>query len=256
MSVKLMSAIFETEFMDLQDSEGNITKASTAKLVLLALADHANDEGEGAYPGLTKMERKTALSRQGILNTYDALKYNEIIYLVGESKFGTNNYTINILCFPCMIGGQPTLLVNPLDHGGQPTLPVLVNPLDPNHPITTHKPSKPRDKERKHQKEVDFKNMTIQEAYKLPTLRLYRDATGFFPGQPVWEFVHDFILENEITKEKLSEVYTEWKLRGFKSENVRGVLEWARDGIPESKKQGSRRSSNSSAANALDLLRR
>ena len=73
MSIKLMSAIFETEFRDLPDEEGNTTKGSTAKLVLLALADHANDEGEGAYPGLTKMERKTALSRQTIINTYGSL---------------------------------------------------------------------------------------------------------------------------------------------------------------------------------------
>lgn len=136
MSVRLMSAIFETEFRDLRDAEGNVTKGSTAKLVLLALADHANDDGEGAYPGLTKMEKKTALSRQGILNTYDALKYNGIIYLVGESKLGTNNYTINTVSFPSMRGGQPTLLVNPLDSGGKPTLPEVVNPLDLNHPLT------------------------------------------------------------------------------------------------------------------------
>lgn len=84
---------------------------------------------------------------------------------------------------------------------------------------------------------IDFKNLTIQQAYKLPTLRLYRDATGFFPGMPVWEFVHTFILENGITKEVLESVFKEWKLRGFKSENVRGILEWARDGIPQAKKQ-------------------
>jgi hypothetical protein len=35
-----MSAIFETTFFDLQDEKGNSTKASTAKLVLLAMADH------------------------------------------------------------------------------------------------------------------------------------------------------------------------------------------------------------------------
>jgi hypothetical protein len=86
--------------------------------------------------------------------------------------------------------------------------------------------------------EIDFENMTIHEAYKLPTLRMYRNATGFFPGMPVWEFVHNFIVENKITEKTLKAVYAEWKLRGFKSENVRGILEWARDGIPGAKKQG------------------
>lgn len=142
MSVKLMSAIFETEFRDLKDEEGNTTKASTAKLVLLALADHANDEGEGAYPGLTKMERKTALSRQTVINTYGALKHNGIIFLAGISKRNTNNYTINVRSFPkASEDSQPILLVNPLDSTSQPTLPELVNPLDPNHPLTIQEPS-------------------------------------------------------------------------------------------------------------------
>lgn len=140
MSVKLMSAIFETEFRDLTDADGNTTKASTAKSVCLALADHANDEGEGAYPGLTKMEVKTALSRQAVINAYDALKYNGIIFLEGVSKLGTNDYTINVGAFPgAMERGKPGLLVISVDPPSQPGLPPLVNPDYPNHPLTTLK---------------------------------------------------------------------------------------------------------------------
>jgi len=142
MSVKLMSAIFETEFRDLQDNEGNTTKAATAKLVLLALADHANDEGEGAYPGLTKMELKTALSRPAIINTYDALKHNGIIFLVGQSKRNTNNYTINTRSFPRANGdSKPALLVNSITEDSKPSLPEVVNPVYPNHPLTVIKTS-------------------------------------------------------------------------------------------------------------------
>jgi hypothetical protein len=170
-----MSAIFETEFRDLTDASGNVTKASTAKLVLLSLADHANDEGEGAYPGLTKMERKTALSRQGILNTYDALKYNGIIFLVGESKLKTNNYTINIGCFPSMRGGQPALLVNPLDQAGQPTLPEVVNPLDLNHTLTKQKPSLPKG------------DLVDLELSKLPSLSIRKAVQEYFKLNVNWE---------------------------------------------------------------------
>jgi hypothetical protein len=81
----------------------------------------------------------------------------------------------------------------------------------------------------------NFKKMNIQEAYKLPTLRLYRDATNFFPGQAVWEYVHTFILENNISKSALEKAFKEWKISGFKTENVRGILEWARDGVPAMK---------------------
>lgn len=123
MSVKLMSAIFETEMRDLEynkDGEPRKTKASTAKLVLLALADHANDYGESSYPGYDKLEIKTALSRQGLADTFEALKQNGLLLVdVRGSKLGTNSYTINIRSFPPMykeIGELPEV-VKPLDSG-------------------------------------------------------------------------------------------------------------------------------------------
>lgn len=141
MSIKIMSAIFETEFPDyLTDGGEAKTKASTAKLILLAIADHANDEGESAYPGLTRLERKTGLSRQGLVDAIKILKYNGLITVSDEpSKLHTNNYTLNLSAYP--------VLVNPLDQSShltitsQPTLPALVKPLDLNHQLTTNKPS-------------------------------------------------------------------------------------------------------------------
>ena len=139
MSINLMSAIFRTEFRDLQDESGNNTKASTAKFVCIALADHANDEGEGAYPSLTKLAYKTSLSRTTIINAIDALKYNGILIANGVSKYDTINYTVNPDCFSK--DSQPTLLVNMLDSPSQATVPELVNPLDPNHTLTIPEPS-------------------------------------------------------------------------------------------------------------------
>ena len=46
MSIKLMSAIFATKFRDLKDETGNVTKSSTAMLVLFAFADHVDEEGD------------------------------------------------------------------------------------------------------------------------------------------------------------------------------------------------------------------
>lgn len=133
MSINLMSAIFETEFFDLQDGKGNVTKASTAKLVLLAMADHANDEGEGSYPSIDRLCRKTALSPQTIRNTFDALKHNGIISLTGLSKHGTNNHTINTKSFPKAIGKEVTVLtLYPLEGSNQspgPLQPVTSTPL-------------------------------------------------------------------------------------------------------------------------------
>jgi hypothetical protein len=141
MSVRLMSAIFETEFRDLQDRDGNITKASTAKFICLALADHANDEGEGAYPSLETLAKKTNLSRNCVINATDALKFNGIILNAGESKYHTSNYTVNPSAFVRIEGSKLRLLVNPNDQVSNPGLPEVVIPVDPNHTLTIIKPS-------------------------------------------------------------------------------------------------------------------
>ena len=126
-----MSAIFETEFPDYLVCGDSKTKASTAKLVLLAIADHANDSGESAYPGLTRLEKKTGLSRQGIVDTLKVLKFNGLLLVDEEpSRLKTNNYTVVTSAYPC--------LQNYYDDGSQATL--LVKPLDLNHSLITNKP--------------------------------------------------------------------------------------------------------------------
>lgn len=79
---------------------------------------------------------------------------------------------------------------------------------------------------------LDFRNMNVSEAQKLPTLKLYTDATNFFPGSVVWEYVHTTIQVHKLTFEKLHAAAVEWAARGYKSENVKGILEWAVNGIP------------------------
>ena len=140
MSVKLMSAIFETEFRDLEyikDGEERKAKASTCKLLLLAIADHANDYGESAYPGYDRLEIKTALSRQGIADTICALVNNGLLQVSDKpSRLQTNDYKINIDSFPSFFGESSHLTST-----SQVTLLGSVKPLDLNHPLTTIEPS-------------------------------------------------------------------------------------------------------------------
>lgn len=155
MSIKLMSAIFDVEIHDLQfihttnhqdgtiDDVNSTVRASTAKFVLIALADHSNDYGEGAYPGISRLERKTNLSRQAVIDALEALQKNGLITVNGLSRLGTNNYTINIRSFPKMADEISELpeLVSPADQGSMPGVLELVSPADHNHHVTIHKPS-------------------------------------------------------------------------------------------------------------------
>lgn len=139
MSVRIMSAIFEIELADLPYQKGGKkrkAKASTCKLLLLAIADHANDEGESAYPGYVRLKRKTALSPQGIADTLDALKQNNMIAVGAEpSKIGTNNYAINM---DALIKADSSHL----SKDTQATRQGRLKPLEHNHPLTTIKPER------------------------------------------------------------------------------------------------------------------
>lgn len=99
----------------------------------------------------------------------------------------------------------------------------------------TKKEFKKQEKEREHKSPpaLDFSSMTVPEARSLPTIKMYTEATEFFPGSPTWEFVHTFITANNLTADKLRTAAQAWAVAGFKQSNVKGILEWARDGVPE-----------------------
>lgn len=97
MSVRIMSLVFDYEMPDLKTDDGRTASDSACKFVLLALADAANDEGEGAYLGVRKLCKMTCLSTQTVCNALNALRHNKFTTLLEEkSKYDTNNYTINV----------------------------------------------------------------------------------------------------------------------------------------------------------------
>ena len=135
-----MSAIFKTEFPDYLICGEDKIMASTAKLVLLAIADHANDEGESAYPGMKKLGTKTGLSKSGIIKAIKCLKHNGLLLVAEEaSKLGTNNYTIVTSCYPNLNpeidDGTQGLLVHGVIQGGTQGTPPVVDSVDTNHPL-------------------------------------------------------------------------------------------------------------------------
>lgn len=149
MSIKLMTAIWYTEFIDLptgekhDDGKEKFVRSTSAKITLLAIADQANDEGESAYPGYTRLELKTGLSRQGVADVIKALRYNGIVETSEKpSKLNTNDYKINLSCFPRLRDENArVLVVNSLDQSShltsdsQATLPEVVKPLDLKHTL-------------------------------------------------------------------------------------------------------------------------
>lgn len=128
MSIQIMSMVFELDLDDLTTDEGKVVSASACKFVLLSLADHANGEGENAYPSITLLEKKTSLSRQTVVSALNALRKAGFINQEGISRRGTNNYSITLDALVNTVDqGESTQLTNTSQHS-------LLKPLI-NHPI-------------------------------------------------------------------------------------------------------------------------
>ena len=112
----------------------------------------------------------------------------------------------------------------------------LVDTLVDSQNVTPTSSSKINYQRSKENPPLDFKNMSVKDAQKLPTLKLYLSAADYFPGSLVWEFVHKEIQKNNLTYQKINEAAVAWESKGFKRENVKGILEWAVNGIPKDAK--------------------
>lgn len=144
MSVRLMAMIYETRFGDMDyetDQKKYTITGSTLKSVALALADHANDDGKGAYPSITRLELKTEFSRPTIIRSLAAMQQRGIIKYSGISDRGTNDYTFNINKITEMCKASDLEVVKPLHQGSEATSPEVVKPLHQDSEATSPKPS-------------------------------------------------------------------------------------------------------------------
>ena len=107
MSVRIMSQVWDAPS----------TLAGANRFVLMALADHANDEGV-CWPGLTRIASKTALTERQV--RYSLRQLEEMGYLITEPRTGQTSF------YRIVIGGG--------EHSsGGNTVPGGGNTVPPNH---------------------------------------------------------------------------------------------------------------------------
>ena len=222
MSVNLMTMVFRCNVPELKTDKGKTVPDSTAKFVLLALADHANDEGEGAYPSIKTICKKTNLSTATVVNALNALRFNGFTELMGRSKRETFNYTILVAKIAAF------QWIESSDSTGQNNS-VLATEIKPssNHPP---KPSIKQEGASAKQKATDF-----------PELVLYRSVVNHFPKTFQREIVIKAIqnigtrLNRGVTAEDLIPYWEAWgKVSGNEWSLV--WLEWAESGrVPNGK---------------------
>lgn len=130
------------------------------KVVLIALCDHANSAGE-CWPGLSRLEKRCGLSRQGVIDQIEALEKKRLLVVVREPG-KANKYRVqlvnNVDWSPVKevdqsestSQGRGLVVVNDVDYHQSTTLTAPVNHVDPNH----HEPSVEPKEEPPHEEPV------------------------------------------------------------------------------------------------------
>lgn len=100
-----------------------------ARLVLLALADYAHDDGTKAWPSVENIARKARLSERGARDALRKLEKDGHVVNVGKTKYGTSIYTI-----VCPLNPGAAVSAGAESAGGQNGAPLVLqtapNPLE------------------------------------------------------------------------------------------------------------------------------
>jgi len=100
----------------------------SALLLLLAIADYANDAGTGAFPSVATLAKKTRMDRRHVQRARHKLQdMGELWVGYGASGYKTNTYTI-------LVGGDTcTAPLRQIDQGGGDTCTAPgATPVPPN----------------------------------------------------------------------------------------------------------------------------
>lgn len=219
MSVTVMALVFSYNMPNLKTDGGVSVPDSTAKFVLLALADHANDEGEAAYPSITILCKKTSMSRSTVCNALNALRTSGFTTFKGESKHRTSNYSINVSKLQTSsVAGlvQPPNFQKSSHRTGSSSATELaaVQPPNSNHPLTVLKPSlnHPRanfpkspdwsiahgEKPEEIPHEIDIALMNIPEPMRAHA-RAFIEATGIIPHKSEYKkWIKEIVRQKEM----------------------------------------------------------
>ena len=99
MSAIITGRVFWTEFKDLsyQDKNGKkvTVKETTAKVVMLAIGDSADDYGENSWQSFETIAKKASITRRSVIRVVRALIANGYLKVAGITQYGTNNFTVN-----------------------------------------------------------------------------------------------------------------------------------------------------------------
>lgn len=212
MSIKLMSEIWQ-----------HSPAKGTRLLLLLAIADHANDEGI-AWPGVESLARKCRMSSRNVQYLLRELEREGSLF-VTRREGKTHLFRV--------AGVKPIAGVQPTAPEGEAHCTPGVKPTAPesslNHQRTTihsrstvsdEPPKRPVKRKRKPDPRTNH-----------PAIQAVRDVTNRYPPKPLWGDIIK-LLGDEPRVEEMRLCFKEWVKPGFKPTNFAWLFDWYVSGIP------------------------
>lgn len=130
--------------------------------MLIVLADHAHDDGSGAYPSVETIGRKARLSRSGTFKVLAQLKADGHIEPDGKGAHGTVSYRIPM---PEGVQSVEVQSVDPSTESGEG-----VHGSGPEPSLTIQLPPKPPKGGRARDRKAFLEEVSIWIAAELPSL--------------------------------------------------------------------------------------
>lgn len=100
MSVVVTGKILWTQFegIKIKEKNGKTTKVhpSTAKCVMVAIGDSADDFGENSYQSFETIAVKASIKRRSAIRVVRGLIQGGYLKVAGVSPYGTNNFSVNL----------------------------------------------------------------------------------------------------------------------------------------------------------------
>lgn len=228
MSVKIMSLVFDLPFKPKH------------KLIMLCLANYANDAGENVYPSLTTIQKQTSLSRPAVTTALKDLTADKLLVLVkrGNVHRKSSLYHINTKKLVALFTSKADLLVNEVYQSlvkevYQTSKRALPDPLDDPKTIDPLiSADKPPKRTRKPKAETD-------ERSALPEIQVYREVTGRYPARDQYDEVIRCLAGRGI--DEVKPFWHEWRvIRQYSPTNISWMTDWLMSGsIPYKNGNGS-----------------
>jgi hypothetical protein len=185
-------------------------------LILLALADHADDDGY-CWPSVDTLAVKSRCSRRTVQEVLRELEQTEEIEIAPNAgPKGTNLYQVTAY----MGGAKSAPRGSGASRGAESSSAGVRNRdanLRPNHKEPSLKPSTETSE-------------AEQPKSSHPAIQAYRDAAHYYPPKSWWGDVIEAVGESDDEVKRWGTVVKKWVGKGWAPKNVEGMLDVFRNG--------------------------